>query len=312
MASPQIAVLPEDGPGWLRAAVVAGGGQVVDVVAAEALVWASPDDPGALADVLGTHPGIRWVQLPWAGVEPYRGVIAAEHERTWTCGKGVYAEPVAEHAMALLLAGMRGLGAYARRRAWDRRDADALGRNLIGARITVLGGGGIARSLLRMLAGFGAEVTVVRRHPDRADLDGAARVVGPGPLGPVLTGADAVVLALAHVPETERLIDAGALARMEPHAWLVNVARGAHVDTDALVEALRAGSIGGAALDVTDPEPLPAGHPLWDLPNAIVTPHVGNTPAMAVPLLAERITANVRRWSAGEELLGPVDPRLGY
>ena len=99
---------------------------------------------------------------------------------------------------------------------------------------------------------------------------------------------------------------------MEEHAWLVNVARGRHIVTDDLVDALRAGTIGGAGLDVTDPEPLPDGHPLWSMPNCVITPHIGNTQAMAKPLLSARITENVRRWAAGEELLGPVDPALGY
>jgi phosphoglycerate dehydrogenase-like enzyme len=99
---------------------------------------------------------------------------------------------------------------------------------------------------------------------------------------------------------------------MPDHAWLVNVARGQHVDTDALVDALRRGTIGGAALDVTDPEPLPDGHPLWTLPNAIVTPHVGNTPEMGRTLLAARVRDNVRRFAAGDDLLGPVHVELGY
>jgi D-3-phosphoglycerate dehydrogenase len=99
---------------------------------------------------------------------------------------------------------------------------------------------------------------------------------------------------------------------MDDDAWLVNVARGGHVQTDALVQALHDGAIGGAALDVTDPEPLPDDHPLWSAPSCLVTPHVGNTPDMAVPLLSERITENTRRFIAGEELLGLVDPALGY
>ena len=99
---------------------------------------------------------------------------------------------------------------------------------------------------------------------------------------------------------------------MEEHAWLVNVARGRHIVTDDLVDALRDGVIGGAGLDVTDPEPLPADHPLWSLPNCIITPHVGNTPEMARPLLAERVTANVRRFAQGAELIGLVDTELGY
>jgi phosphoglycerate dehydrogenase-like enzyme len=117
---------------------------------------------------------------------------------------------------------------------------------------------------------------------------------------------------LALTPDTEGIIGGDELRLMEPHAWLVNVARGRHVVTDDLVKALQAGEIGGAGLDVTEPEPLPEGHPLWSLPNCIITPHVGNTPEMAKPLLAERITANVRRWAHGEPLIGPVDPALGY
>ncbi|MFP4513514.1 MAG: NAD(P)-dependent oxidoreductase, partial [Acidimicrobiales bacterium] len=99
---------------------------------------------------------------------------------------------------------------------------------------------------------------------------------------------------------------------MADHAWLVNVARGRHVVTDDLVAALRDGAIGGAGLDVTDPEPLPPEHPLWSLPNVLITPHVGNTPEMGVPLLAARVTENVRRFAAGEDLLGIVDVDLGY
>lgn len=96
------------------------------------------------------------------------------------------------------------------------------------------------------------------------------------------------------------------------HAWLVNVARGRHVVTEDLVRVLQDGAIGGAGLDVVDPEPLPDGHPLWSLPNCFITPHVGNTPDMAVPLLSARVRDNVRRYLAGEPLLGPVDVDAGY
>ena len=92
----------------------------------------------------------------------------------------------------------------------------------------------------------------------------------------------------------------------------MNVARGRHVVTDDLVAALADGTLGGAGLDVTEPEPLPDGHPLWMLPNAVVTPHTANTPEMAVPLLSARVTDNVRRWVAGEPLVGPLDPEAGY
>ncbi len=303
---PRVAVLPaeHERTGVLGEAVGAGGGRVVGIDEAEALVWATPDRPDDLREVVDEHPDLVWVQLPFAGVEPFADVF--DDKRTWTSGKGVYAEPVAEHALALLLAGLRNVGGYARETTWSA----PVGRNLLEARVTILGGGDITRSLLRLVGPFGCHVTVVRRHPD--PLDGADRVIGADRLGEVLPDTDALVLALALTDETTRIVDADVLAALPEHAWLVNVARGRHVDTDALVEALTAGTVGGAALDVTDPEPLPDGHPLWDLPNAIVTPHIGNTPAMGLPLLCDRITRNVARFADGRPLLGPVDPDLGY
>ena len=99
---------------------------------------------------------------------------------------------------------------------------------------------------------------------------------------------------------------------MKPSAWIINVARGGHIDTAALIAALETGSIGGAALDVTEPEPLPDSSPLWTLPNCLITPHVANTPEMGLVLLAQRVGENVTRYLAGEPLLGPVDIEAGY
>jgi phosphoglycerate dehydrogenase-like enzyme len=302
--APAVAVLPR--AGYLAHAVTAGGGRVVDPADAGVLVWTDPADDAGLAAVLDEHPHLRWVQLPWAGIEPHLGVVRAHAERTWTCGKGVYAEPVAEHALALGLAGLRGLDRYARADRWTA----PRGRNLLGARATIVGGGGIAESLIRMLGPFGSDVTVVRRSA--VPLAGAARVLPPEELDEALTGALLVILALPLTPGTEGLIDRRRLGLLAEGACLVNVARGRHVMTDDLVAALRDGTLGSAGLDVTDPEPLPAGHPLWDLPNVIVTPHTANTEEMAEPLLSARVTENVRRWAAGEPLIGLVDPAAGY
>jgi phosphoglycerate dehydrogenase-like enzyme len=182
--------------------------------------------------------------------------------------------------------------------------------NLLGAKVVMVGGGGITGSLLRLLGPFRCDVTVVRRSPQ--PMEGAARVVGEKDLDAALAGAALVVLALALTPDTTGLFDRRRLELLAPHGWLVNVARGAHVVTDDLVAVLAEGRIGGAALDVTDPEPLPDAHPLWAEPRCLITPHTANTPEMAVPLLAERVRENVRRWIAGEPLLGPVDPEAGY
>jgi phosphoglycerate dehydrogenase-like enzyme len=285
-------------------AITDGGGLISPLADAKALVWGAPAKPQALADLLEQAPHLEWIQLPWAGIEPYIDVI--DTDRLWTCAKGVYAEPVGELALALGLCGLRGISSYARAQKWESPS----GMNLQGGRVTILGGGGITEVLLSLLMPFDAHVTVVRNRV--RPMDGADVVVESEHLHNTLPGADLVILALALTPDTEGIISADELRLMEPHAWLVNVARGRHVVTDDLVGALRAGTIGGAALDVTEPEPLPDGHPLWSLPNCIITPHVGNTPEMAKPLLAERITANVRRWAHGEPLIGPVDPALGY
>jgi phosphoglycerate dehydrogenase-like enzyme len=310
---PRCAVLPDADPDDPRvaarhdalvAAVRDGGGEPAPPEEADAIVWTDASDPGELRALLDANPGVRWVQLPWAGIEPFVDVL--DHDRIWTCGKGVYAEPVAEHALALALAGLRGVAGYARATTWSA----PVGRNLLGARVVLLGGGEITTSLVRLLRPFGAHLTVVRRHA--RPMDGVAEVVPTSALHEVLPHADLLVLALALTPETERIVDRSVLDALPSHAWLVNVARGQHVDTDALVEVLRAGELGGAALDVTDPEPLPDDHPLWSLPNAIITPHVGNTPEMGRVLLAARVRDNVRRFAQGRELLGPVDVELGY
>ena len=119
-------------------------------------------------------------------------------------------------------------------------------------------------------------------------------------------------MALALTPETHGIMGKKQFEVMQSHAWLVNVGRGKQIVTDDLVWALNTGEIGGAALDVTDPEPLPTGHPLWSMPNCIITPHVGNTAEMVPPLLALRITENVRRFARGEQLIGIVDLAVGY
>lgn len=288
----------------LAAAVERAGGVVASVGDADAVLWVDPRGKGNLATILAEQPSIRWVQLPYAGIEPFLDLI--DDQRLWTCGKGVYAEPVAEHALGLALAGLRGSAHYARQSSWST----PVGRSLVGGRVTILGGGGIAECLTKLLKPFEATVTVVRNRP--LPMDGVARVVGSADLHEALSDADVVVLALALTAQTRHIIDAPALRAMPHHSWLVNVARGGHVDTDALVAALTDGSIGGAALDVTDPEPLPDDHRLWSLPNALITPHVGNTPEMGRRLLARRVEENVRRFQNRQPLLGPVHRELGY
>ncbi|MGI9016176.1 MAG: D-isomer specific 2-hydroxyacid dehydrogenase family protein [Euzebya sp.] len=301
-----VAVRPEGLRPHLLQAVADGGGRLVAPNQARMLVWTDPTDATALQGLLDDNPQIEVVQLLWAGVEEFAALGLFDDTRIWACGKGVYADPVAEHALGLLLAGMRGLPERITAQGWGPQ----WGISLIGADVVILGGGGIAQSLIRLLTPFEVSITVVRR--DTAPLPGVTRVVGPAATAEVLPQADAVVLALALTPQTEGVIDATALAQMKSSAWLINVARGAHVVTDDLVAALRGGVIAGAGLDVTDPEPLPDGHPLWSLGNALITPHTANTEAMAVPLVSARVRTNVARLATGKPLIGLVDPTLGY
>ena len=213
---------------------------------------------------------------------------------------------VAEMAFGLALACRRDLHDYARATSWG----DDHGRYLLDTRVTVLGGGEITRSFLRLLTGWRTTTTVVTKHP--RPIEGADEVVGSDELLDVCARTDVLVLALALTPETTGIVGADVLDALPDDAVLVNIARGEHVDTDALVAALTEGRLGGAGLDVTDPEPLPDGHPLWTAPGVLITPHTANTQAMGRPLLAARVEENVRRRAAGEDLLGPVDVSLGY
>jgi phosphoglycerate dehydrogenase-like enzyme len=176
---------------------------------------------------------------------------------------------------------------------------------LDGATVAIVGAGGIGRALIELLAPLHAEVLAVARR-------GRGGTLPADRLHEVLPRAHHVVVAAPATGGTRHLIGAPELAAMRADAWLVNVARGPLVDTGALVEALAAGAIAGAALDVTDPEPLPAGHPLWREPRALITPHVANPPATLRRYLAAHVRANVERLAAGAPLLSVIDPAAGY
>ncbi|MEM9465786.1 MAG: D-isomer specific 2-hydroxyacid dehydrogenase family protein [Actinomycetota bacterium] len=302
-----IAVEPPSRPAMHQVmvdAVQAAGGTVVPLAEASAMIFADPAAAAVYPDLIAAGAAVEWIQLPYAGIEPFAHHL--DHDHLWTCGKGVYAPPVAEWIMTALLTAFRDIPRYVSASSWPRQD----GKNLLGASLTILGGGGITESFMELIEPWGCEVTVVRRSPE--PFPGAAHTLTTADLHRAVADADAVIVALALTPETTGLVDAATLAAMRPDAWLCNVGRGGHVVTDDLVAALRAGTIAGAVLDVTDPEPLPDGHPLWALDNCVITPHVGNTPEMGLPLIAERVRVNVERWIAGEPLIGPVDVSAGY
>tara|TARA_B100000945_G_scaffold196247_1_gene157783 strand:- start:1191 stop:2135 length:945 start_codon:yes stop_codon:yes gene_type:complete len=299
----KLAVEPEN---WrqeqLVEAVIKAGASVSPIEEASGLIWADPDRPELLPELLSSN--LEWVQLPFAGIEPFLPML--DNQRIWTCGKGVYSQPVAEHVLGSILALKRGFVTYAREQQWSA----PVGESLFGSHVVILGSGGIANNLLPLLSAFGCETTVIRRSKEKNPA--ATHTACLEDLPNILPLADVVVLALALTPATNRIVDTSFLEMMPKRSVLVNVARGKHVVTTDLVKALQSGRILGAVLDVTDPEPLPDGHALWDLKNCLITPHIGNTPEMGISLLASRVQENVRRYISGDTLLGQVNLELGY
>ena len=300
----QVAMEPKAFPEYLDAAAEAGA-QVVPLTSAiKALIWLDYSRPQALADLLDKNPQIEWVQLPFAGVDAFADII--QRPILFTSAKGSYREPVAEHALALSLALMRVIPERVVTKTWGRKFA----ASLYDSNVLIFGGGGITEELLKLLAPFRARVTVIRKNPQ--PIFGAKQTLGFEDLEAQLPMADLVILAAALTDETRYLFDASKFAIMKSTAYLVNIARGPMVHTADLIEALNKHQIAGAAVDVTDPEPLPDGHPLWNTKNLIITPHTADTRDQVVRLFSDRIRENLLAYSQGQPLIGVVDPKLGY
>ena len=302
-----VAVAPDTRPAMHKmmcAAVERSGALLTNVEDAEGLIWADPARPELFPEIAEKANNLQWIQLPYAGIEPF-----AHHLNSkwfWTCGKGGYAPAVAETVLALALSLSKNLHNYAR----ETELSGPAGSYLQGANVTILGGGGITVELLPLLAPFNCTTTVIRNKP--VELPAASFTYTSERFEEVLEKTDLLILALALTKETSGIINEKVFDLLPTHSFLVNVARGGHIVTDDLVEALEKGKIAGAALDVTDPEPLPAGHPLWSISRCLITPHIGNTPEMGLKLLDPFIEENCRRFVNGEKLLAPVDVELGY
>ena len=307
VSEPRIHIAPVSEPG-LEAAVRKGGGTLVGPGDADGVIWIDPRDPQGLKELLQSS-SARWVQLPFAGIESFFDAGVIDPSLTWTCAKGIYAHACAEHAIALMLAGSRRLAHHARERKWEEPGLGSPERRLKDLTLLIVGLGGIGRALAQMTVPFGMRVVGTNRSGRAVD---GVEVHRSEELSSLLDNAHFVVVCAALTEQTRGLISNREFELMRSDAWLVNVARGGLVDTDALVHALRAGGIAGAALDVTDPEPLPPDHVLWSMDNVLITPHVANTWDMALPELRELVYRNVANFTSGTPLEGLVDPDLGY
>lgn len=305
--------------------------EVVDVTADDAFDIEALTDPdlevivgSRTPGVLSRVPALRWLQVRSAGVDHlaadppwHKGIVV-------TNAKGVYAIPMAEYVSGMVLRIHQPTGAWAADQAahhWPSFD-EAHGTVVRGRTAVVVGYGSIGREVARQLAALGLRIVAVKprpevRHdpsfrvPGTGDPDGSIpeRIVGVEALRDAVRDADVVILTLPLTEASRGIVDASVLAAMRDDAWLINVSRGALVDEMALLDALRAGRLAGAVLDVFEEEPLQPDSPWWDAPNVIVTPHVSGA---TMRFIDELIIENVRRYLAGEPLLNPVDPERGY
>ena len=299
---------------------VAPNVRIVEVGGRDAALQHAGQAHGADARLLSSAfldaaPGLRWAQSGSAGVDRYITIpeLMSRDEIVLTNMKGMYGPVIAEHVFAMMLSHTRSLPQYLdadRRGEWDRGPAGTM-TALQGGTMMVVGLGGIGSEIAMRADAFNMHVLATARteRPAPPYVD----ELGTAPdLDRLLPEADVVVLAVPLTDETRGMIDRQTIARMKDGAWLVNIARGAVVDTDALVEALDAGRIGAAFLDVTDPEPLPEGHTLWNRDNVLITPHVAARAELSLERRVALTLENMRRFAAGEPLLNVVDKAAGY
>ncbi|MGD7653665.1 MAG: D-2-hydroxyacid dehydrogenase [Verrucomicrobiales bacterium] len=259
---------------------------------------------------------LAWVQAPSAGVDRYLGIgpLMENDAIVLTNNRAVHGPAIADHSMAMLLSLTRNLPFYAGSQAkgkWARGEAPTKGVALEGKTMLVVGIGGIGSEIAKRAHGFGMRVIGTRRS-DRPSPEYIEKVGKPDELLAMLPEADVVALAVPLTPETKGLLDAEAFAAMKKGSYLINIARGKVVDTQAMMAALESGTLAGACLDVMDPEPLPKDHPLWKMSNVIITPHVASRSEVTDQRRAALYRENMRRFGAGEPLLNVVDKQAGY
>ncbi|MDP9366294.1 MAG: D-2-hydroxyacid dehydrogenase [Chloroflexota bacterium] len=267
------------------------------------------------AEVVAAAPKLRWIQSPSAGVEYVAKVPElVESDVILTNTSGAHGPSIGEHTFALLLALTRRLpicGEWQKQHHWGRQEGYRTSREIMGATMGILGYGAIGRGVAQRAAAFELNLLAVDAQAVEGEpfLD---EVWPPSRLPELLERSEIVVVAAPLTPETHHLLDAEMLARMRPDAYLIVVSRGGIVDEDALADALKAGRLAGAGIDVTEVEPLSPDSPLWDAPNLIITPHLAGDSVQKERRVVEILRDNLLRFSHGEALHNVVDKRRGY
>lgn len=259
---------------------------------------------------------VQVVQIAYAGIEALleAGVLRG-HDVRWANAGGLYDDTVAEATLALLLAVLHRHKAV--QRSWNQRqlfeETEFLFNDAAAGEtktLALIGAGGIGKKVIEFIAPFGVEVTAVNRSGN--PVAGAARTVSMSQADDVWATHDYFVLLTPLTEETRHMINAQTLAKMKDTAVLVNVGRGGLIDTDALTKALQDGTIAGAGLDVTEPEPLPEDHPLWDIDTCVITPHTANIPRYMKRRVGSLAAKNWELFEAGQQMQTEVDVEAGY
>lgn len=267
------------------------------------------------AELIAAAPKLRWIQSPSAGVEYVARIPElVESDILLTNTSGAHGPSIGEHTFALLLAMTRRLPIcveWQRQRHWGRKEGYRTSREIMGSTMGIVGFGRIGRGIAQRAQGFELELLAT----DAQDVDGTPwvdEIWPPSRLPELVERSDIVVVTTPLTAETHHLFDAAMLARMKPEAYLIVVSRGGIVDEPALAAALGEGRLAGAALDVTETEPLGPDSPLWDAPNLLLTPHLAGDSWQKERRCVEILRENLLRFAKGEALLNEVDKRRGY
>jgi phosphoglycerate dehydrogenase-like enzyme len=271
--------------------------------------WFDMYDKVKMAEIISAATNLKWLNSIYAGVEHFPLEQLKAQGTILTNGAGLNSAPIAEFAVMMMLSAAKRSDLIVESQRQHNWLSTPPGTTEIDdSKALIIGYGGIGQQIAKKLSGFDVEVTAVRRTPT-----GEPNVIGLDDWRDRLGEFDWVFVSAPATSDTRHLLGAEEFAAMKDSAWLINVARGTLVDQDALLTALNDKTIGGAALDVTDPEPLPAGHPLWDAPNCLITMHLsGTAQSRMFQRAATRFVENLKRYRKGDEMIAVADFDRGY